>query len=244
MHVLDLRVSPVRWPRLEADVAFLCAAESSIERCEADPAGTQLINVQAPARLAHQLASAGAHVVLLSSSAVFDGTRTGYGTAEPTSATTVYGAQKAHLERDLSALPAVTIVRLSKVVAPQRGVFSQWASTLYAGGSVEAFEDAAIAPVSLAAAIELLSRVVEKGPSGLIHFSAKDEISYAQAARRIAVQLGRPAGAVTAVAAPGSARVARHGLLDSSSAQKRIGVVPPPAFAAFAPFKRPDRRTR
>src|SRR4051812_30738414 len=70
---LDLEKSDLASIALpQSDVAFFCAAMAKFSDCRADPLRARRINVDAPAILARRLVQQRTHVVLLSSSAVFD----------------------------------------------------------------------------------------------------------------------------------------------------------------------------
>src|SRR5262245_47586809 len=54
------------------DVAFVCAAVTSMQACQGDPARSRRINVDHTLDLMRRLADRGTHMVFLSSSQVFD----------------------------------------------------------------------------------------------------------------------------------------------------------------------------
>ena len=59
--------------RATYDVAFVCAAVTSMQVCQSDPARSRRINVDNTLDLMRRLADRGIHLVFLSSSQVFDG---------------------------------------------------------------------------------------------------------------------------------------------------------------------------
>src|SRR5262249_34337908 len=71
---LDLS-NPDFSPLAQADyqVAFLCAAVTSMQACQAKPEASRRINVDNTLELMQRLAGRGTHCVFLSSSQVFDG---------------------------------------------------------------------------------------------------------------------------------------------------------------------------
>ena len=123
-------------------------------------------------------------------------------TDEPTCPMTEYGRQKAEAEAALLAPYAplasgapgasggdVLVVRLTKVVTPG-DLFDQWRKDLLAGKTIRPFSDMPVAPVSLEAAATVLAELAATGASGIRHVSAPRDISYAEAARRLAERLG------------------------------------------------------
>ena len=115
---------------------------------------------------------------------------------------TEYGRQKAEAEAALLAPYAplasgapgasggdVLVVRLTKVITPG-DLFDQWRKDLLAGKTIRPFSDMPVAPVSLEAAAAVLAELAATGASGIRHVSAPRDISYAEAARRLAERLG------------------------------------------------------
>ncbi len=189
-------------PLPPADVAFFCAGVTSLKACAADPGASRRVNVQAPILLRRRLATQGTRLVYLSSSSVFDGSRPLRETDEPTCPMTEYGRQKAEAEAALLAPYAplasgapgasggdVLVVRLTKVITPG-DLFDQWRKDLLAGKTIRPFSDMPVAPVSLEAAAAVLAELAATGASGIRHVSAPRDISYAEAARRLAERLG------------------------------------------------------
>ncbi|MBI4371684.1 MAG: sugar nucleotide-binding protein [Elusimicrobia bacterium] len=187
---LDL-LETERWaPPAGVSLAFLCAAASTLEACRRDPEGSAAVNVRGSLAAARALASAGARVVALSSDRVFDGTRPRRRAEEPPCPVTDYGRQKAALEEGLRGRPGIAVARLTKVLAPDAGLLAGWAADLRAGRTVRPLRDATLAPLSLAAAAAALADVGERGGDGLYPLSGREDVSYAEAAARLARRLG------------------------------------------------------
>lgn len=190
---LDLSQPEANWelPDPPADVAFLCAAVTSLAQCANAPATTHAINVLQTVALAKKLIDAGSFVVFLSTNLVLDGRA-----PRPTASATVnpqteYGRQKAQAEELLLGLgKRVAVVRFGKIVAPGLPLFESWADSLRQGKPVHPFEDMAMAPVGLSFAIEALLRVAASRVSGIVQVSACRDMSYADAARVIARNVG------------------------------------------------------
>ena len=81
------------------DVAFVCAAVTSMQACQSDPALSRRINVDNTLDLMRRLADRGTHLVFLSSSQVFDGETPMPDEAAPTAPKNEYGAQKLAVEQ-------------------------------------------------------------------------------------------------------------------------------------------------
>jgi dTDP-4-dehydrorhamnose reductase len=236
---LDLaRVGPQWRPPAGVGVAYLTAAVAQLSRCEDDPIGTQRVNVDGALRVAGALVASGGCVVFLSTSLVYDGTRSAVPADAPTCPVTVYGKQKALAEPALLALgSAVAIVRITKVVAPRQGVFGAWEQTLARGESIEPFSDMVVAPVSLPFTVAALVAIGRHRQGGIWQLSGPADLSYAEAARHLLRCRGLPEARLR----PTTARerglspslVPRHTSLDTSRLEKELGLVPPPAAVVF-----------
>lgn len=232
--LLDLAAPAATWPQLSGDVAFLCAAQTRLAECEADPVGSERVNVDAPVDLAGSLHRGGAWVCALSTTAVFDGARPDYAPADAPRPRSRYGEQKVRMERGVleAADGRACIVRLGKVVSDRTPLFQAWAQSLRAGVAVQAFEDVTLAPVAIESVVDLLLRIADARAAGIVHFTAAGEMTYRDAARELARTVGADLALVTGVPAPTQPRWPRHATLDSRATGATFGVrVPPPEWA-------------
>lgn len=211
---VDLGDSPDSW-QLPDHIAgaVLCAAVTSIEACQRDPAGTRAINVTATVELARRIRSRGGHCVFLSTNQVFDGSRPFRREDEPPCPLTEYGRQKAEAEAELLAA-GHGVLRLTKVFAAVPKLFRGWREELLSSRAIRPFEDMVFAPVEVKIAAVSIWELVTSGASGVVHLSADADLAYATVAGRLAARLGVPASLVqpTTVAAAGlaPAAVPRH----------------------------------
>lgn len=174
--------------------AFLCAARSGFLECEQSSGTAYRINVTGSMAIARHLLSRGVFVVLLSSSAVYDGLTPSPEESLVPSPTTEYGRQKAEAERQLLQLDAgrgnVAIVRLTKVFASSTPVVRGFMQHLEKGEHCDAFADLYVCPVSLRYVVESLMEIERRRSGGIFHLSGSVELSYADFARRLAVKMG------------------------------------------------------
>jgi dTDP-4-dehydrorhamnose reductase len=188
--VLDLAADPSTWAIPDrVEVAFLCAAITSIDRCRQKPAEARLVNVARTIQLATRLRSRGGHVVFLSTNQVFDGTRPCARPDDPTNPRTEYGRQKAEVERALLAEGGVTVVRFTKVIAPGMVLLHSWVEALRRGAAIEPFEDMVMSPIPLGFAAGVLACVGDRKLGGIVQVSGAADVSYARIARRLAERL-------------------------------------------------------
>lgn len=180
------------------DVAFVCAAVTSMQACQGDPARSRRINVDNTLDLMRRLADRGTHLVFLSSSQVFDGETPMPDEAAPTAPKNEYGAQKLAVEAaiDRQKLPAA-VLRVTKVLADRPvGVFKGWFEALAKGQAVQAATNMALSPVMVADVAEAAERLATGRHRGVWHLGSSDDIGYFDAARLMAETRHLPVGLV------------------------------------------------
>ena len=220
---LDLRRPADQW-RLpdRVDHAILGVSVGGLAACEADPAGTRAIHVDAVAALADRLAARGTPLTFLSSTQVFP--------PDAPAPASEYGRQKLAVERHLQTqVPDARIIRLTKVVAPRIPLFAGWTQALADGRSIRAYANLFFSPLAVSAAAAAILQLARSPEGGLYHLGAADAISYLDAARWLALRLGADPDHVLADSAPapntpGGARLA------IARARIAIGFQPLPAL--------------
>ena len=235
---LDLAGPPQQWQLPErVAVAYLCAAIASIDKCESDPVGTRLINVERTLELVERLHARGGHVVFLSTNQVFNGAKPMRSEKDAVCPLTEYGRQKAEVEAKLLAGGRAAIVRFTKVVVPGWKLIGDWAAALGQGEPIAAFADMVMAPVPAAFAVEALTAIGAARATGIFHVSGERDISYLEVALRLAKRIGasrdlvRPMSIaerkITRAAAP------LHTTLDAGRLRREFGLACPPAIATL-----------
>jgi dTDP-4-dehydrorhamnose reductase len=175
----------------DVDVAIICAAMARFEDCRRYPELAHRVNVAAPLELARTLTRAGSRVILLSTGAVFDCRSAQVSESATPAPRSHYGRLKAEAEGGLLALGArASVLRLTKVLRPNQGLLSDWIRVLGEGRGIRAFDDHRFAPLTVAHVVDALVALVEKGDGGIYHVSGARDVSYAEAARCLARQIG------------------------------------------------------
>lgn len=216
-------------------VAYVCAAVTSTDACEKDPAGTARVNVEATTRLARTLAERGAFVVFPSTNLVFDGTVPHRRIDEAPCPTIEYGRQKMRAEAALLALgPSVAVVRITKVINADHPLVKGWIEEFRAGRTIRPFTDRVIAPVPLDFTIRALLAIGEARAGGIHHVSGDADVTWADLAARLAERLGVDGRLVEPK--PATKVDPRHTTLDTSGLTARFGLVPPDLDAALDVF--------
>jgi len=175
--------------------AFVCAGVTGMQACERTPAAARRVNVENTLKLMRALAHAGTHLVFFSSGQVFDGEIPRPGEAASRRPKNVYGRHKLEVEEAVAreGLPAAWL-RVTKILARfPVGMFRTWHAALCAGTPAVAASNMTLAPVSVEDVAQAAMRLALERRRGPWHLSSTDEITYAQAARRMAEICGLPA---------------------------------------------------
>jgi dTDP-4-dehydrorhamnose reductase len=236
---LDITEPREAWPIPErVATAYLLAAIPSLDACRHDPQGSRLINVERTLVMARHLVERGARIIFPSTNLVFDGEAPGRRAEDPVAPRTEYGRQKAEAERQLLALgDRVTIVRLTKVVAPAMPLLARWRQALLQGETIRPFTDMVMAPIPLSFVVTVLRAAGAMALPGILQVSADRDVTYAEAAAHVAGWLGVSGSLIQPM--PSSAAgldleaVPRHTTLDTSRLRQSLGLQPPDVWTAL-----------
>lgn len=181
-------------------VAFLCAGIASVANCRDAPARTHLTNVTNTIRLSKYLHDAGFRVVFLSTNLVFSGDDALRAPSDVTSPRTEYGRQKVEVEEYLlQAFQDSLIIRLTKVVSRDFGLFRRWKAAIREDAHIQVFSDLMFAPIRMTDVVASIVGLANAGATGVWHVSPAMEISYEQAARALVQESGKDTSLVEAV---------------------------------------------
>src|SRR5439155_336892 len=132
----------------------------------------------------------GARVVLISTSAVYDGRSPNVPASRLPCPVTDYGRLKAEAEaRFLSLGRAASVVRLTKVLEPNDPLIGGWITALASNGTVTAYSDLGLAPISMGETVAALLAVAAAREGGIYQVSAANDIRYVEVARHLARRL-------------------------------------------------------
>jgi dTDP-4-dehydrorhamnose reductase/SAM-dependent methyltransferase len=182
----DLAAGSHALPLAQFGSVVLCAAVSSMARCEQEAAECERLNVHNTLKLAEDSLAAGCFVVFLSSTAVFDGSKAFAGPDEPPAPASNYGRFKLAVEqRLLDKAPArAAILRIGKVIGPRTPFLQQWEAAAAAGQPVRAFTNKLLSPLPLEQAVDGLLRLLEARQGGLYQLGGEGELSFYEFAQR------------------------------------------------------------
>jgi dTDP-4-dehydrorhamnose reductase len=205
----------------QADVVFLCAAVTGFATCANDPEASRHINVTRSVELGRRFMQNGAHVVYLSSNAVFNGTQSRLDEFAPTNPVTEYGRQKAECEATLlyaaTKLPGdCAVVRLTKVVDSAHPLYSGWVQSFKKQAHAKAATDLIMCPVTTAYVASGLRSIGSGTLGGVYHLSGERDMTYYELATSMASLFGQ-----------GNA-------VEGECIHQRLGPVPSPTFCALS----------
>jgi dTDP-4-dehydrorhamnose reductase len=236
---LDLETPDARRAALpDVDIALFCAAKARFADCRASPEIARRVNVEAPLALAQRLAEEGSRVLLLSTSAVFDGSRPYRRAEEPTGAASLYGRLKAEAEAGFLELGGgASVLRLTKLVTSQVPLFAGWIAALADNQRVRAFADLRFCPVAMDDVIGALLAAIDDESGGIYQVSGSDDITYGKAARHLAFRIGAAPHLVEAARAVDHGipfeEVLAHTSLDTARLSALTGFRPPAPLAVL-----------
>ena len=174
---------------------FLMKGLARLNQCAEDPAGSAYVNVAQSVSLIRRLVTAGVYVIFLSSNQVFDGLKPNVPADEPRRPISEYGRQKAATEAALEILmragAPISILRLSKVVLPDAGLFSDWIGNLENGRSITAFSDMSVAPIMVSTVADVIVHMMQRRLTGVFQLSGPEDTSYLDMAKRLCQRLDR-----------------------------------------------------
>jgi dTDP-4-dehydrorhamnose reductase len=182
------------------DYALICAAETSIEKCNSYPKETSRINVHGVQILTEFFNRKKIPILFFSTNLVFDGKAPYERKDSLRTPFTEYGQQKKMAENlILDGTGDATILRLSKVISPNMLLLKNWCADLLGGKVIHPFYDSVMAPISIDLVAKLVAKIISNRALGIIQASANDDLSYANAATYIANKLGAPSELVQAI---------------------------------------------
>jgi dTDP-4-dehydrorhamnose reductase len=169
------------------DSVVFCAAVAALKSCEENPQQTRRINVDGTIALADLLVQEGSHLVFISTNMVFDGKKPFARASDARNPITEYGRQKASVEEHL-LLPfaKAAVIRFGKIVSPDFSLFADWIAKLRTGEKIYPYANKNMAPISLSLATEILCWLIISKKLGLYQFTASCDMTYEEAALRLA----------------------------------------------------------
>jgi dTDP-4-dehydrorhamnose reductase len=197
-------------------VVILLAAKTSTNWCEAHPRESHLINVDRTLSLAKYYSERGSHIIFLSSTQVFDGSRPYYSPLDSVNPVTEYGRQKVAAEKAVMGLRRSTILRVSKIDYPESPILVEWKRKLVSGQSIQPLSDVFISLVNIEEVVKAINEIIVGQKCGILHLRGSAEISYADYAMHLCKTLDIQAELVEPCSNQDNRFILRHSSLSES----------------------------
>ena len=158
----------------EVDIAVVPIGITNYWQCENPEFNSDHINVTALKQLAHAFHKRGVFSVFISSNSVFGGQKWPREDDVHTPADIAYSRQKSHAE----AGPWTCVIRLTKIITYSTPPIDSWLKTWSQGGTVEAFDDFVISPISMDYAARNVEKISLMDTYGKFHLSGAQNVTY------------------------------------------------------------------
>jgi dTDP-4-dehydrorhamnose reductase len=180
-----------------------CAAATSVDGCERDPASAYRLNRDMAGWVAGAARDCGARLVHVSTDAVFDGERGGYREEDAPRPVHVYGMSKLAGEQAVAAAhPEAAIVRTNLYgwnALPKLSLAEWFLERLEAGDRCPGFADVWFSPILVNDLAPLLLKMLEAGLRGIYHVGGGECLSKYQFGSKLAQVFGLDAGLIQPV---------------------------------------------
>ena len=233
---LDLSSETSNWelPSKNIRTVIFCAANTSLEYCELEPEKSRKVNVINTISLANRFFDFGIFVVFLSTNLVFNGETPFISDIHPYTPITKYGELKAEAEQKLLQLNRnIAIVRLAKVLIPNKSFINNWVQDLRTGKEISPFFDMVIAPISIDLVLLVITRILEFKLSGVFQLSATKDITYTDVAKYVVKKMNLDANLIKSISykQKGIIFSAKHTTFNCNRLLKMGIPIPDPTFS-------------
>lgn len=212
--------------RQRPDVVVHAAAMATHEGCETDPDRAQQVNATSAGILAAAAANAGSRFILISTDAVFDGTRGHYTELDEPRPFSTYGRTKLIGEQQaLGAHSEALVVRTNFFgwsPSGTRSILEFFVTNLRQGRQVKGFTDFTVTSAYVGVLCEALEELAASDVTGLLHVTSPDALSKYEFGLAAAEEFGLDAGLITPTAADVDPPRNRDLSLDVSRAQSSL----------------------
>jgi dTDP-4-dehydrorhamnose reductase len=183
---LDLRSPNVVFPSIKFSAAIICAAITSIDKCDENPSACRDVNVVGTIAVIDSLLKSGTFVVYISTNAVFDGSREFVSTTETPNPLNKYGSFKLEVEQHLRMQKNdnFAILRITKLITNQTRFIVAWRELLEQKKTIPAYTNRFLSPVSIQEVESALSAILKTRQTGVFHLGGQDELSYFEFAKK------------------------------------------------------------
>ena len=184
------------WAQARPEAVIHAAALANVDACERHPDLAHRLNAEVPGEIAALAAADGIPLVHVSTDAVFDGARGNYTEDDAPNPLSTYARTKLAGEQAVAAKhPQAIIARVNFFgwsLSGQRSLAEWFVNNLSAGQPMNGFTDVFFCPLLANHLARLLLEALERGLSGLYHFTSPACLSKYAFGVALAQQFGYP----------------------------------------------------
>jgi dTDP-4-dehydrorhamnose reductase len=177
LFFLDLSEKTISFPKIQFDIAIICAGISNNAFCEDFQEESRKINFDKTIEVIKYFLDSDTYVIFLSSNAVFDGTKQFYKYFDEVSPITNYGNLKSRVESFIND-KNYCVLRLTKVFTPNMNFLVQLENNFKLGKELKAFTNLFISPITLNQVGDALHRLISSRAGGIFQLGGEFEMSY------------------------------------------------------------------
>jgi len=225
----------------QPDVVLHCAALSSHESCERDPASAMQVNATATGQLAEAAAASGAKFVFISTDSVFAGAHGGYRETDALSPFSVYGRSKAAGEDNVRAAGNDHLIVRTNFFgwspSGQRSILEFFVNALSRNEHVNGFSDFTVTSLYVQDLVQVVETLVDADRRGTIHVASLDSLTKLEFGGAVARQFNLPEALIrasTAASADLGTSRARNLSLSTDLLASWLNTSPPTQAAGIA----------
>jgi dTDP-4-dehydrorhamnose reductase len=207
------------------------AAETNVDRCEAERGLAQRINVDGTANIAAGCARVGAKLILISTDYVFDGRKGNYAETDEPNPISFYGLTKREAERIVASTSSDSLIVRASVLYgwhPTKLNFATWVlKGLRERQTLKVVNDHINSPTFAGNLADAIHKAIERNSQGLLHVAGSERTSRLDFARRIARQFDLDERLLVPVKMSDLNWIARRpkdSSLNVGKAQKELGI--------------------
>lgn len=167
--------------RVRPDVILHAAAVSGHQTCADDPDQAFAVNVEASRSIGAAAAETGAHVIYISTDAVFSGARGGYAETDEPEPFSYYGETTLAGEHTVRENGASVLVARTNFFgwssSGTRSVLEFFVNRLRAGEPVKGYPDFIVTSIYVQSLVETLWQLTASGTQGTVHVASSDAVS-------------------------------------------------------------------
>ncbi|NLC29220.1 MAG: SDR family oxidoreductase [Chloroflexi bacterium] len=220
----NLEDLPAALQKARPNAVIHCAAVANLDEAEQNPQHTFLVNAQAPGVLARASKEAGIPFVLISTDAVFDGSKGNYSEEDQPNPQNTYAQSKLAGEQAVrNEYPEALVARVvfyGWSLSGKRSLAEFFFNNLSQGKQVKGFTDSIFSPLYARDLSDLLLEALSKDLRGTYHFFSRESLSKYDFGVALANRFGLDQNLITAVeTARGDLNTPRSLNLSASSAK-------------------------